>query len=264
MNNDTMTVCTGLQDPDNATTQENWPSHIFIIPYRDRECQRAEFIKHMPNILNADNTIKNYQIWIIHQCDKRLFNRGALLNIGFRIAQTRFPNSWPTIQFVFHDIDIMPLKPGIISYHTEPGKARHPYGDPRPQWGGILGCFCIIYGADYAKVGGSPNYFGWGGEDVALSRRCQAHGVLIDENNFILRRSCPTDIRDPESNPTPKQQAMCMACDKKNLAQVFGENPKNATNTCFTLNYNIIDKIPLGTIDNKIMQYDCTFEVTGF
>ena len=60
------------------------PSHIFVIPYRDREAQRTEFIKHMPVILAADNAITSYQIWIIHQYDTRLFNRGALLNIGFR------------------------------------------------------------------------------------------------------------------------------------------------------------------------------------
>lgn len=238
------------------------PSHIFVIPYRDREAQRAEFIKHMPGILAADNTISSYQIWIIHQCDTRLFNRGALLNIGFRLAQSRYPDTWQNIQFVFHDIDIMPLKPNVISYSTEHGKARHPYGDPRPHWGGILGCFCIMFGADYAKVGGSPNYFGWGGEDVALSRRCQAHRIVIDEHDFILRRSRPDDIRDPESNPTPKQQAMCQACDRKNLTQVFNENTAAATNTCFSLNYHLLNEIELVT--DNIRQFDCTFEVTGW
>lgn len=238
------------------------PSHIFVIPYRDRETQRTEFIKHMPDILATDNSISDYQIWIIHQCDTRLFNRGALLNIGFRIAQTRYLDTWQNIQFVFHDIDIMPLSPNVITYSTVAGKARHPYGDPRPQWGGILGCFCIIIGSDYAKVGGSPNYFGWGGEDVALSRRCQAHDILIDESEFILRRSRPNDIRDPESNPTPKQQAMCQACDKKNLTQVFNENPRFATNTCFTLNYQILNEIEFDSINIK--QFDCTFEVTGY
>ena len=238
------------------------PSHIFVIPYRDREAQRAEFIKHMPGILAADNTISSYKIWIIHQCDTRLFNRGALLNIGFRLAQSRYPDTWQNIQFVFHDIDIMPLKPNVISYSTEHGKARHPYGDPRPHWGGILGCFCIMFGADYAKVGGSPNYFGWGGEDVALSRRCQAHRIIIDEHDFILRRSRPDDIRDPESNPTPKQQAMCQACDRKNLTQVFNENPVAATNTCFSLNYHLLNEIELVT--DNIRQFDCAFEVTGW
>lgn len=239
----------------------SYPSHIFIIPYRDRDSQRVEFINHMPTILDVDSNILGYQIWIIHQCDSRLFNRGALLNIGFRIAQTKYPDSWQDIQFIFHDIDIMPLKPGILSYSTSRGKVRHPYGDPRPQWGGILGCFCVIFGSDYAKVGGSPNYFGWGGEDVALSRRCQAHGLEIDESNFILRRSCPDNIRDPESNPTPKQQAMCQACDRKNLSQVFNENPNSATNTCFTINYNILNEIEY---KENIKQFDCSFDVTGY
>jgi hypothetical protein len=234
------------------------PTHIFVIPYRNRETQREQFIKHMPTVIG----LENYQIWIIHQCDSRLFNRGALLNIGFRIAQERFPSTWKDIQFVFHDIDIMPMKPGVITYNTERGKARHPYGDPRPQWGGIRGCFCMIYGADYAKVGGSPNYFGWGGEDVGLSRRCQAHGIQIDEHDFILRRSRPQDIQDPESNPTPSQQAMCQACDRKNLAQVFGENSMAPMNTCFTLNYSIVNTIVYGP--DKIVQFDCTFDVTGF
>jgi len=242
------------------------PSHIFIIPYRNRESQRTEFISKMPAILDEQipsTDSSSYQIWIIHQADERLFNRGALLNIGFRIAQARYPDTWPGIQFVFHDIDIMPTRPGILDYNTVPGKARHPYGDPRPQWGGILGCFCIIMGADYAKAGGSPNYFGWGGEDVALSRRCQAQGIIIDEHDFIMRRSCLADIIDPESNPTPKQQAFCQLCDRRNLAQVFSENPACPTNNYQNLDYKIVQELDLGIPAGNIRQFDCQFEVLG-
>ena len=249
-------------------------SHIFIIPYRNREAQREKFVNHMPSVLDTQIGTGTWKIWIIEQNDDKLFNRGALLNIGFRIAQTRYPDTWQQIQFIFHDIDIMPNGPNIIDYNTTPGKVRHPYGDSRPQWGGILGCLCIIYGADYALVGGSPNYYGWGGEDVALSFRCQANSIHIDESNFILRRSTDTII-DPESNTTPTQRALCIACDKKNLGRVFSENRHSPTNNYKTLDYTISQEYSVRSTHNptteheylgnpaNITQFICTFDVTG-
>jgi hypothetical protein len=233
-------------------------THIFIVPYRQRESQQAEFIANMPAILDSQLGVGRYAIWFIHQLDNRLFNRGALLNIGFLEARRRYPESYRQIQLVFHDVDIRPLTPGILDYSTRSGAARHPYGDARPQWGGILGCFCILTGADYEKAGGSPNFFGWGGEDVALSLRCQAQGILIDEHDFIARRS-RSDILDPESNPTPKQQAFCQLCDRRNLTQVAQENHKEPVNGFSALHYSINAEKVFRQSD--ILQLDVNFEV---
>nr|VZI42560.1 unnamed protein product [Spirometra erinaceieuropaei] len=45
-----------------------------------------------------------YTIFVIDQRQPKLFNRGALLNIGFLEASKRHPYSC----FIFHDVDLLP------------------------------------------------------------------------------------------------------------------------------------------------------------
>ena len=58
-----------------------------IIPYREREEHLERFIEHFTKFM-SDKKI-NYQIFVIEQCDLKLFNRGRLLNIGYKIALDR-------------------------------------------------------------------------------------------------------------------------------------------------------------------------------
>ena len=237
-------------------------THLFIIPYRNREPEMKLFNAKMPLILDKQLGSDKYEIWYITQTDERLFNRGALLNIGFLEMKRKYANNdrWKNIQLIFHDVDIYLEKMGILNYNTERGKVRHPYGDLRPQWGGILGCLCIIYADDYNKTKGYPNFFGWGGEDVALSLRCQAQKIIIDEHDFILRRSHPYII-DPISHITPKEIAFTQVCDKRNLREVFfKENQKCPINGFHNLHYEIIRDKMIDNI-NKIKMLDVKFEI---
>ena len=70
--------------------------------------------------------MQEYQIWYIHQTDKKMFNRGALLNIGFLLAKDKYPEYYLEITYVFHDIDIMPTGCNIINYNTEKNIIYHP------------------------------------------------------------------------------------------------------------------------------------------
>lgn len=45
------------------------PKKIFIIPYRNRENQKAEFLKHMRENILADEPADSYEIYFAHQCD---------------------------------------------------------------------------------------------------------------------------------------------------------------------------------------------------
>ena len=56
-----------------------------IVPYRDRKSHLDEFIKHIKEYLNDKGII--YEIFIIEQDTAKLFNRGMLLNIGFKYAK---------------------------------------------------------------------------------------------------------------------------------------------------------------------------------
>ena len=53
----------------------------FIIPYRDREAEKAVFINHMSKILEDED----FKLIFVHQKDKRKFNRGAMKTLGFYI-----------------------------------------------------------------------------------------------------------------------------------------------------------------------------------
>ena len=84
---------------------------VIIIPYRNRQIQLNEYIlktvplieKYMPNTL----------VLIVEQFnDNKLFNRGYLLNIGFK----EFENN--SKYFITHDVDINPTQLFIEEYYN--------------------------------------------------------------------------------------------------------------------------------------------------
>ena len=73
-----------------------------IVPYRNRYDQLEAFKEHMGNYF-TNKKIK-YTIYIVEQDDAKQFNRGFLLNIGFKYAKQDGCN-----YVVFHDIDMLPI-----------------------------------------------------------------------------------------------------------------------------------------------------------
>jgi hypothetical protein len=237
-------------------SENNDISHIFIIPYRDRENELADWINNMSIYLDNQLGKRSYEVYVIQQNDKKLFNRGALCNIGFLEAKRKYPNIYKDIQFIIHDVDIYPVrindKKDIIKYNTVKGEAKHPYGVLRPNLGGTLGGICIIYGKDYELVNGTPNYYGWGGEDVAIARRCISNGIRINEDNFIDRRSTSLII-DPESHLTDAKRKVIAATDKLNLRKALTENSIKSTNGLNNIKYRVISILNLNKLNNYYM-----------
>ena len=73
-----------------------------IVPYRNRFEQLQEFKKSIVEYLDS-NTYGDYVIIIVEQDDAKLFNRGMLLNIGFKQAKEHGCD-----YVVFHDVDMLP------------------------------------------------------------------------------------------------------------------------------------------------------------
>ena len=71
------------------------------VPYRNREEHLKEFIPKVSKFLE-DRDI-DYSIYFAHQCDDKLFNRGAMKNIA---AMHAFSDGCDYI--VWHDIDMVP------------------------------------------------------------------------------------------------------------------------------------------------------------
>ena len=120
----------------------------------------------------------DYEIYFVHQDDSRPFNRGATKNIGFLAMKEKYPNDYKNISFIFNDVDSVPFHK-LFSYHTVQGIIKHHYGF-ETSLGGIV----VITGADFEKVNGYPNFWGWGMEDTCLQKRCIHYNIQIDRSEF--------------------------------------------------------------------------------
>ena len=151
------------------------PKRVFIVPYRNRIQHKFFFSKYMSFILETD---EDYEIYFTHQCDARTFNRGAIKDIGFIAVRNKYPEHYKDITFVFNDVDTIPFAK-IFDYETTHGVVKHYYGF-KYALGGIV----VMKGSDFEKTNGFPCYWGWGMEDNALQKRCEAVGLRIDRSVF--------------------------------------------------------------------------------
>lgn len=147
-----------------------------VVPFRDlhaeqkRGAQLKQFVPHMGRLFGE----RDYRIIVVEQSDDgRKFNRGKLLNIGYRLAVQRGCDA-----FIFHDVDLLPgddLRPWY-AIRTAPGCPAHiarvwdRYSDNKDYFGGIASWNAM----DFECINGFPNnYWGWGGEDDEMMRRCK-------------------------------------------------------------------------------------------
>jgi hypothetical protein len=155
------------------------PTTIFIVPYRDRLPQKAQFEKYFDERVSKQSGMETAEYYFVHQKDSRPFNRGAIKNIGFLILSRKYPG-WKDITFVFHDLDHYPKSHITFPYITEPGIVKHYYG-----FKNTLGGAVAIKGGDFIKTGGFPMFWGWGYEDNEFNKRVLSCHIKIDRSNFI-------------------------------------------------------------------------------
>jgi len=161
---------------------------IFIVPYRDRDSHLAFFIPHMSKLLSGLKY--KYQIYFLHQKDKRSFNRGAMKNIGFQVVKDMYPETYKDMTLVFHDIDslLTTLVDGV-DFRTKKGTIKHFYGF-RHTLGGI---FSITAG-DFEEINGFPNFWTWGYEDNLIQLRAKNANIAIDRTIFYDTKVGPERI----------------------------------------------------------------------
>lgn len=147
-----------------AAINNSQPKVAIIVPYRDasqertREQQLRRFVPEMCKYL--DNSGANYEIFIIEQSDdKRKFNRGKLLNIGFDIACKHKCSI-----LIFHDVDLLPsqeLQPYYLQLPTDKpihiARVWDRYNANPSYFGGVVSFSKEMF----ERVNGFPNTF-WG------------------------------------------------------------------------------------------------------
>jgi len=141
---------------------------IIIVPYRNRREHVEEWVRVMRMLLPRDCIIV-----IAEQSRHGKFNRGAVLNAGFRRALQLNAR-----RVIFHDCDLIPDM-GLARMYTDPwpssivhfGARFNRYNNTPTYFGGVVGF----------KVGSFPGFsnlfWGWGGEDDSLYRRVDREAI---------------------------------------------------------------------------------------
>ena len=149
------------------------------VPYRNRELHMHEFIPKVGKYLKNRNI--DFQIYIVHQVDDKLFNRGATKNIA---AKHAFEDGCDYI--VWHDIDMIPEEDGGANY-SYPGDAPRHIATKIEQMDWQLKYHEYFGGAVLftkeqveATNGYSNDYWDWGMEDDDLFWRCHKEGLTND------------------------------------------------------------------------------------
>lgn len=139
-----------------------------LVPYRDtptkeRSPQLHTFVEHF-----SKAPWKDFPVYVIEQSeDNRAFNRGALLNVGARVAKKHS-------HFILHDVDLLPNESLLPYYTMIPDHPIHIGTVWRTKYTSerFLGGILSISVKDFERVNGYPNQFwGWGGEDDVLRNR---------------------------------------------------------------------------------------------
>jgi hypothetical protein len=149
-----------------------------IVPYRNRPKDLVSFKSSVSFYLNSKNI--DYKIFIIEQDDAKQFNRGMLLNIGFKYAI-----KYKCDYVVFHDIDMLPLEVDY-SYSDKPIHMATNFiskfgEEDRDIFDEYFGGVTMFPVEDFQKINGYSNkYWAWGYEDTDLLLRCVKKEIELD------------------------------------------------------------------------------------
>ena len=169
------------------------PDVSVIVPYRNRPLHLQTWTK-----LVADELPGSAEVVIVEQMDSFAFNRGCLLNIGFRYSSGN--------RVIFHDVDLVPssdLKQAYCGPWPAPvvhfGCRFSRYNNTKAYFGGVTGF-------TRSAFPGFPNCFwGWGGEDDVLYRRTRCR----------IHRPSHGHYTDLEFLPTVKQKLKSLSAGQK-------------------------------------------------
>ena len=212
------------------------PKIVFIVPYRNRPQHKFFFTHYLTTNIMKDKNPTDYEIYFSHQDDTRVFNRGAIKNIGFLAVKNKYLEKelYKDITFVFNDIDTIPFT-DLFNYETKHNQVKHFYG-----YEYALGGIVAIKGADFEKINGFPNYWGWGMEDNVLQKRCEKHQIIIDRSVFY-----------PIGHPNMIQlfDGITRIINRKDPWRANNDNGFDGLRTIHQLTYSI-DKTSTNPLDN--------------
>ena len=183
------------------------------VPYRNREEHMNQFVPHLSNFLDKKGI--NHTIYIVHQVDEFLFNRGLMKNIG---AKHAFDDGCDYI--VWHDIDMVP-EDDSCDYSYPENNPQHiavriSQSDYNLKYQEYFGGAVVFTKEQVEATNGYSNdYWDWGMEDDDLFWRCIQEGfvdkqtidfgkrknvAIFDGTNSFIKIPCKEDMRIAISN----------------------------------------------------------------
>ena len=150
------------------------------VPYRNREEHMNKFVPHISQFLT--NRGIDHIVYIAHQCDEKLFNRGLMKNIA---AKHAFEDGCDYI--VWHDIDMVPEDDSCdYSYPEENPQhiaVRISQSDYNLKYQEYFGGAVVFTKEQVDATNGYSNdYWDWGMEDDDLFWRCIQEGMVDRQN----------------------------------------------------------------------------------
>ena len=205
-------------------------SVAIIVPYRNnkyqsRDKQLAMFIEYYHNYL------PNCDIYIIEQSDdNKKFNRGAVLNIGFKIAQKSPTNKI----YIFHDVDLV-SPPEIRKVYTHVSKYPIHIASlwkEKYTFKQFLGGIISFDEKSYEKINGYPNkFFGWGGEDDAMYDRLVTNNISVYNITLSPTSSTQLTIKEMTHQPTSEIEQLTNKNKKFNILNDLNNWKKDGINS---------------------------------
>jgi len=172
-----------------------------------------QFVPHLSNFLDKRGI--NHTIYIVHQVDEFLFNRGLMKNIG---AKHAFDDGCDYI--VWHDIDMVP-EDDSCDYSYPENNPQHiavriSQSDYNLKYQEYFGGAVVFTKEQVQATNGYSNdYWDWGMEDDDLFWRCIQEGfvdkqtidfgkrknvAIFDGTNSFIKIPCKEDMRIAISN----------------------------------------------------------------
>ena len=144
--------------------------NVILIPFRNRDQHLQYFMKN--TIPLFQEYLPKTKVVVIEQKEGKLFNRGALLNVGFKEYEKK------TKYFFTHDVDLNPTKKCVQEFYTKIPVEHQVLGIYTSRCN-TLGGIIKVKDHTIQKVNGFPNnIWGWGTEDKALQNRTEYYNIL--------------------------------------------------------------------------------------
>jgi beta-1,4-galactosyltransferase 1 len=153
-----------------------------IVPYRDRPDHLIIFKKSITNYLKQKGI--EFELIIVEQDEAKTFNRGKLLNIGFKHAKRL------NCDYVaFHDVDMIPIDVDY-SYSPYPIHLSSKFSNSNDTFSRIVfdeyfGGVTLFPTILFEAINGYSNeYWGWGYEDNDLLHRCKQFNINLNRKEI--------------------------------------------------------------------------------